>query len=175
MLPRAIRRLFSFNPSAAARGAGPPRGSAPAPPARRRNAEAKVRDRLAAAHPGSRVEVPCSSGIVDVVTATEIIEVKRAPMWKAAMGQVLAYSEDFPGRTPRIHLFGPDVEHFTLAAVTCERFGIRLTASDGNGRDIDVWSRERRRDDGARPPGGVLRGDVRKRPRLPGRAESPAP
>ena len=122
--------------TATANAAGRAAGARP----RRRNSEAKVRDRLAGATPGSRTEVPCSSGVVDVVTPREIIEVKRAPMWKAAMGQVLAYSSDFPDKKPRVHLFGPDVEHFRLAAVTCERFGVRLTATDGDGREVDVWA-----------------------------------
>eukprot|EP00873_Tetraselmis_striata_P043945 jgi/Tetstr1/464209/TSEL_009014.t1 len=117
----------------------------PAPPrTRRRNSEARVRDRIAAATPGSRTEVPCSSGVVDILTPREIVEVKRAALWKAAMGQVLAYSSDFPGRRPRVHLFGPDVEHFRLAAVTCERFGVRLTATDGDGEEVDVWAGSRR-------------------------------
>jgi hypothetical protein len=118
-------------------------GKIPAKPApggkpARRNSEAKVRDRIASGIPGSVIEVNCSSGIVDIVTPTEIIEVKRAPMWKAAMGQVLAYSADFPDKTPRVHLFGPDVCHFRLAAVTCERFGVRVTTSDVDGRAVDV-------------------------------------
>ena len=134
------------------------------PKARRRNSEARVRDRIAGATPGSRVEVPCSAGVVDIVTPREIIEVKRAPLWKAAMGQVLAYSTDFPDRKPRVHLFGPDVEHFRLAAVTCERFGVRLTATDGNGKDINVWLGDRDRghagaDVASRVLGGEVGGD----------------
>lgn len=97
-----------------------------------------MRDVLASRIPGARVEVPCSAGFADIVTPAEVIEVKRAPLWKAALGQVLAYSPDFPGRKPRVHLFGPGLEHFRLAAVTCERFGVRVTASGPGGEDIDV-------------------------------------
>lgn len=122
----------------------------------RKNVESKVRDVLAARIHGSRTEIPCSAGIVDIVTPKEIIEVKRAPLWKAAMGQALAYSQDFPDKTPRVHLFGPEAEHFRLAAVTCERFGVRLTASDSKGRDVDVWLGDRHRKDVTEVPGCVF-------------------
>lgn len=154
------------------------------PKPRRRNSEARVRDHIAGATPGSRTEVPCSAGVVDIVTPREIIEVKRAPLWKAAMGQVLAYSSDFPNQTPRVHLFGPDVEHFRLAAITCERFGVRLTATDGNGKEINVWSGSRARipassrdrdglNAGAQVASGILGGDVGGDARPSGRVEGP--
>ncbi|AUF82158.1 hypothetical protein TetV_066 [Tetraselmis virus 1] len=96
----------------------------------KRTLESTVRDRLAKQLVGSRIEVPCSSGLIDIVTPTEIIEVKRAPLWKAAMGQILAYGEDFPKHKKRVHLFGKDDQHYRLAAVTCERFGVALTMSE---------------------------------------------
>ena len=74
----------------------------------------------------------CSSGYVDIVTPSEVIEVKRAQMWKGGMGQVLAYSRDFPGLSPRLHLFGGRCdEHFGLAHTTCLMFGVTLTAEGG--------------------------------------------
>lgn len=135
----------------------------PPPPTKRQRVkhEFKVRDALAAAYPGSRIEVPCSSGIVDILTDKELIEVKRAPMWKAALGQVLAYSSDFPRHRPRVHLFGPDAQHFYVAAVTCERFGVRLTVSTDKEREVDLL--DNRRDGGiAQIPGSVLRDDERE-------------
>jgi hypothetical protein len=94
--------------------------------------ESKVRDRLADSIPGSLKEVRCSSGVVDVVTPHEIIEVKRAPLWKAALGQVLAYSQDFPKLRPRVHLFGADTyDHYAVAASVCRSFGVTLTADTG--------------------------------------------
>lgn len=133
------------------------------PKRQRARHEFKIRDEIAAAHPGSRTEVQCSSGIVDIVTPTEIIEVKRAPMWKAALGQVLAYSSDFPRHAPRVHLFGPDAEHFYVACVTCERFGVRVTVTTDKDRESDLL---RQRDDrrNAQIPGGVLRDDESVRP-----------
>ena len=141
---------------------------------KRRNAESRVRDALASRIPGSRTEVPCSAGVVDVVTPGEIIEVKRAPLWKAALGQALAYSGDFPGRAPRVHLFGPEAENFRLAAVTCERFGVRLTATGADGEDVDVWLGDRHRNNRAQVTGGVLRDEVGRGGGMPGGVEAPA-
>jgi hypothetical protein len=93
--------------------------------------EAAVRDALAASIPGSAREVPCSSGFVDIVTPTELIEVKRAQLWKGGLGQVLVYSKDFPGLSPRLHLFGQkSYEHFALAHATCVMFGVRVTTDE---------------------------------------------
>jgi hypothetical protein len=104
---------------------------APPPQAkpRRQPSEKRVRDRIAASIPGSRTEVACSSGFVDIVTPTEIIEVKRASLWKAALGQVLAYGQDFPDKKLRVHLYDHDPLRFALAARTCETFGVTVTSS----------------------------------------------
>lgn len=131
--------------------------------------EKRVRDSLASMYRGARVEVPCSTGVVDIVTDTEIIEVKRDRMWKAALGQVLAYSMDFPGKSPRVHLFGPDSSHFGVAAVTCERMGVRLTVGDDAGgvrgdRLSPLLNRRRREDNGAEVAVGVLGDELRGRP-----------
>lgn len=53
--------------------------------------EAIIRDRIAA-HLNGRTEVRCEVGVIDVMTADRIIEVKKAIRWKHAMGQALAYS-----------------------------------------------------------------------------------
>ena len=100
---------------------------------RKARGEAAVRDALADSIPGAETEVMCSSGYVDVVTPDEIIEVKRAQLWKGGLGQVLAYSKDFPGLAPRLHLFGPRCfEHFALAHTTCACFGVSLTTEGGH-------------------------------------------
>jgi hypothetical protein len=52
-----------------------------------------------------RREVVCEHGVVDVVTATDAIEVKHVSGWKHAMGQALAYA-DCTGKRARVHLFG---------------------------------------------------------------------
>jgi hypothetical protein len=66
--------------------------------------EALVRDRLAL-ELGAVTEVRCEYGLVDVLSETEVIEVKSVGCWKHALGQCLAYGLCFMGRKVRIHLF----------------------------------------------------------------------
>lgn len=66
--------------------------------------EARVRDRLHAELGGLK-EVSTLAGLIDLLTDTEVIEVKRLPDWKGALGQVMAYSGFYPSHQKRIHLF----------------------------------------------------------------------
>jgi hypothetical protein len=96
--------------------------------------EARVRDALKAKE-GGNTEVKTSHGrYVDVLTSTEVIEVKCARHATAALGQVLDYALDWPLRTPRVHLFGTARE---LAALSMQRLhllhgahGVRLTVQE---------------------------------------------
>ena len=45
-------------------------------------------------------------GRADIVTATEVIEVKAVGQWKHALGQVLVYGTAFEELKERVHLFG---------------------------------------------------------------------
>ena len=67
--------------------------------------ETKVQKSLANKLNGTR-EVPIKSGIIDILTSDEVIEVKEVKKWKAAVGQVLVYQLEYPDHTARIHLFG---------------------------------------------------------------------
>jgi hypothetical protein len=53
-----------------------------------------------------QMEVLTPVGRIDILTSTEIIEVKEAKSWKAAMGQVIAYGYFYPSHQKRIHLYG---------------------------------------------------------------------
>ncbi|KAG5181964.1 FirrV-1-A34, partial [Tribonema minus] len=66
--------------------------------------ERDVRDDLALALDGS-IEMKSPAGFADVVTATEVIEVKSCRNWKHALGQVLAYHAFMSDKSKRIHLF----------------------------------------------------------------------
>lgn len=55
---------------------------------------------------GGQIEVVTSVGRIDLLTDTEVIEVKEISDWKAALGQILTYSAFFPEHNKRIHLFG---------------------------------------------------------------------
>lgn len=47
-----------------------------------------------------------SSGITDITTDCQHIEVKRWPCWKDAIGQLLVYNGDDPKKELRVYLFG---------------------------------------------------------------------
>jgi len=67
--------------------------------------ERNIRDRLSIELKGS-VEVSCLDGLIDILTPSELIEIKNAKNWKAAFGQVLIYGFSYPSHFKRIHLFG---------------------------------------------------------------------
>jgi hypothetical protein len=69
------------------------------------NPEHQVVQRLQAKL-GGQTEVVTAIGRIDLLTETEIIEVKQVSDWKAALGQILTYAGFFPEHTKRIHLFG---------------------------------------------------------------------
>jgi len=52
-----------------------------------------------------QMEVNTICGRIDILTETEIIEVKEYKVWKSALGQILAYSYFYPDKQKRIHLF----------------------------------------------------------------------
>ena len=74
--------------------------------------EQEVRRRLtsALAAQSPLQEVRCEHGVADIITDTEVIEVKVASKYAHALGQVQAYATSFPGRRMRVHLFGTGEE-----------------------------------------------------------------
>lgn len=51
-------------------------------------------------------EVKTPIGYIDIMTDSQIIEVKRVRKWKWALGQILVYGLYYPDHEKRIHLFG---------------------------------------------------------------------
>ncbi len=89
--------------------------------------ERRIHDRLKA-ELGGEVEVITAVGRIDLLTPTEIIEIKSINDWKEALGKLLAYSAFFPKHQKRIHLFGnQDLAKLALAQATCSEFGITVT------------------------------------------------
>jgi len=82
--------------------------------------EKRIQDKLSRELQAA-VEIQCPAGFIDILSATEIIEVKRADRWKSAVGQVLAYQIYFPNHRPRIHLFWRGSERYpnTNAVLEC--------------------------------------------------------
>jgi hypothetical protein len=75
---------------------------------------------------GGQVEAPTKFGPVDLLTVTELIEVKEFPDWKTGLGQILAKSNCYSDRAKRLHLFGKPVNLKNIEAC-CAEFDISVT------------------------------------------------
>lgn len=73
---------------------------------KKRQTEKIIRDRLAATIPRSKIEVSTKSGRIDILTDSEVIEVKQVRRYKHAMGQITSYGHYYPRHIRRIHLYG---------------------------------------------------------------------
>lgn len=77
---------------------------------------------------GGQVEVVTAVGRIDLLTESEVIEIKCIDDWKEALGKILAYSAFFSEHCKRIHLFGrADLTKLALAQATCAEFNITVT------------------------------------------------
>jgi len=77
---------------------------------------------------GGQREVLTPAGNIDLLTSTEVIEVKRIDSWKAAIGQVLVYSLYYPSHKKRIHLFGDcHSDSLLLIEKHCKPLHIKMT------------------------------------------------
>ncbi|MBO1348869.1 MAG: hypothetical protein EBE86_016460 [Hormoscilla sp. GUM202] len=105
-------------------------GSKPPPPPPRppkKGTESWYRDRLANKL-GGETEVTVPGGRIDVLTRTEVIEVKRVSQWKSGLGQVLVYGGSFPDRQARIHLIGkPSQSQLYFIQQQCQRYQVKVT------------------------------------------------
>jgi hypothetical protein len=68
--------------------------------------EKQIQTRLAKEIEGARTEVKASFGRADIVTPSEVIEIKDWTFWKFGLGQLIAYSVTFPSKKLRLHCFG---------------------------------------------------------------------
>lgn len=93
--------------------------------------ECSVRNALASSV-GGEAEVEPPAGNIDVLSDTEVIEVKYYRQWKHGLGQVLAYHSFYPRLAKRLHLFAHTGEagtrkYFELAQSVCDRHVVRVT------------------------------------------------
>ena len=93
---------------------------------RRMHPERDVRDRLQA-QLGGKVEAYTKWGLIDLLTDTELIEVKIVHQWKDAIGHIIAKSRAFPTHTKRLHLFGPDDPRLDHINEVCAECDIQIT------------------------------------------------
>lgn len=52
----------------------------------------------------------CGDEFVDIVSETEVIEIHEWEKYTKALGNILFYKDEFPDKTPRVHLFGKKPE-----------------------------------------------------------------
>jgi predicted DNA-binding protein YlxM (UPF0122 family) len=95
-----------------------------------RSLEAQIRDRLQAEY-GGRIEVQTNHGPIDLLTATELIEIKRIEDWKTGFGQVLAKSPAYPQHGKRLHLFGNSDRTLRNVKACCKEFEIMVSFEIG--------------------------------------------
>jgi hypothetical protein len=83
---------------------------------------AKMHEKL-----GGNVEVQTIHGPIDLLTPTELIEIKRIEDWKEGLGQVMVKSPAFPDHTKRLHLFGQSDRTLRNIKATCKQFEISVS------------------------------------------------
>ena len=93
---------------------------------RKNQPERAVRDRLHA-QLGGKVEAYTKFGLIDLLTETELIEIKVAHRWKDAIGHIVAKSEKYPNHKKRLHLFGIQEPILDNIQDICDRLGIQVT------------------------------------------------
>lgn len=77
---------------------------------------------------GAKREVKTPAGNIDILSSTELIEVKYKKQWKAAIGQALAYSTFYPTHTLRIHLIEDNAPiEMDMVRSICKGLGIKVT------------------------------------------------
>jgi hypothetical protein len=93
--------------------------------------ERVIRDKLALLYNGE-VEVETKFGKIDVLTPTMIIEVKTARSWKHALGQILAYSEEYKSHKKVICLFDLDKCMYSVKDIrdVYSKYGVELLVEE---------------------------------------------
>jgi len=90
--------------------------------------EREIRDQMAEMLNGE-IEVENIFGFIDIVTETEIIEIKKGNCWKHGLGQLLAYSADIKmkNKQKRLHLF--DIKDLDLVSIEkiLKKYDVKLT------------------------------------------------
>jgi hypothetical protein len=76
---------------------------------------------------GGDIEVHTIAGRIDLVTATEVIEIKKIAHWKDAFGEVIAKGQFFPKHQKRIHLFGTSDRLMEVIMPTCAAENVTVT------------------------------------------------
>lgn len=62
----------------------------------------------------------CANGIPDIVSDTQIIEIKEWNKYKDAFGQIEFYRRHYPDKQPRIHFFGEKIKNIETLRIIYE-------------------------------------------------------
>lgn len=92
--------------------------------------EKKIQRKLAA-ELGGIMEVSVRTGRIDILTETEIIEIKELKFWKAGAGQLMIYKQSYPDHACRLYLFGfssPLIRETIINA--CRQLNINVEFND---------------------------------------------
>ena len=87
-----------------------------------------IQKKLAKTLLNAKLEVSTLAGRIDILTDTQLIEIKDWKRWKEAIGQVFCYGKYYPEHEKRIHFFGYASPDFILLVEShCQDMGIVLT------------------------------------------------
>jgi hypothetical protein len=76
---------------------------------------------------GGKTEVYTPAGRIDLVTDTEVIEIKKVEKWKDAFGEVIIKGQTFQTHKKRIHLFGKADKQLKTIQEYCEVLDVAVT------------------------------------------------
>jgi hypothetical protein len=89
--------------------------------------EKQIQIALAKTLDDAKLEVLTPAGKIDILTKTQLIEVKEWKRWKEAIGQVLCYGHYYPNHQKQIHFFGNAHDEFIdMVKIHCERLNIQV-------------------------------------------------
>jgi len=88
--------------------------------------EKSIQEKLHKLYGGKR-EVTTPVGRIDLLTDTEIIEVKESNGWKAALGQIISYGSFYPDHRKRLYLFGDYPKNIYECFQLCKQNKVSVT------------------------------------------------
>jgi hypothetical protein len=90
--------------------------------------EEVVEQELLSCYTDALSQVSVLTGVIDVLTKNEIIEIKDVRKWKGGLGQVLVYGRQYSNHKKRLHLFGKvNEETKQIIENECSYFDVRVT------------------------------------------------
>jgi aspartyl-tRNA synthetase len=86
---------------------------------REKEIQLKLKDDLSA-----EIEIKTKFGYIDLLSKTDIIEIKVANKWKSALGQILSYSDEYPNHKKWLYLFDGVINDDII--ILCAKFDVSV-------------------------------------------------